>query len=215
MKRVKIPIARDDGWTLMEAVLTIVVMSIMVLGLTIVLMAFREQLDRSWSIRVMDQYGNDVIETLSHDLRNAVDVDVRRGVGNTNKIDIKFLDPYHHDRFHEKNYRVDIRNARVLVNNDPIDRSFPPTQPGRGEYYEIIRFTLTPYGVSTPNPAEHQDSYRRNENFINATWDIRFKLRYNRLAVNAGERNWSYEKEYRNRVYMRNMNLVVKDGIVD
>jgi type II secretory pathway pseudopilin PulG len=215
MKMKKIKIANDGGYTLVEAILSIVIMSIMVLGLSIVLMAFKEHLDRSWSVRVMDQYGNDVIEQLTHQLRNAVDVEVRNGQGNSHKIDIKFLDPYMHDTYLYNNWRVDYRTGQVVVNNVPLDRSFPPSQPGRGESFEIVRFTLTKYGESTPNIRETQDSYRRTDDFIDATWDIRFILRYNRKAINPGERNWFYEKEYHNRVYMRNRNLVVKEGIVD
>lgn len=214
MSRIRKHLARDEGWTLVEAILTIVVMSIMVLGLSIVLMAFKEHLDRSWSIRVMDQYGNDVIEKLTHDLRNAVDVKVRNDRGNTQRIDIKFLDPYVHDKYDWKYYRADTRNCKVYVNNSPLDLTFPPTSPGRGELYEIVQFTLTPYGQLTPNAQERQDSFRRNDAFNSATWDIRFRLRYTRRAVEPGERNWSYEKEYYNRVYMRNMNLVVKEGII-
>jgi len=215
MKTQKIIFKRDEGWTLVEAVLTIVVMAIMMLGLTIVLMAFREHLDRSWSVRVMDQYGNDVIEQLSHQLRNAVDVEVRRGRGNTHKIDIKFLDPYVHDKYNYEYWEVDTRAGKVMINNRPVDIFYPPSSPGRGESFEIVQFTMTPYGQLTPNRRERTDSYRRNENFLNATYDVRLKLRYNRNAINPGERNWSYEREYSNRVYMRNMNLVVKKGILD
>ncbi len=206
-------LAHDGGWTFIEATLAVVIMAIMVLGLTIVLMAFREHLDRSWAIRVMDQYGNDVIERLTHEMRNAVEIKVRNGPRNTQKIDLKYLDPYVHDLFHQKTWRVDTRTSRVLIDNEPIDPSFPPSQPGRGESFEIVQFTCTPYGQLTPNERERRDSFWRNEKFIQATYDIRLKLRYNRLALSPGERNWSFEKEYYNRVYMRNKNLIVKKGI--
>lgn len=215
MRMLKLKYARDGGWTLMEAIISVVVMTIMLLGLTIVLMAFREHLDRSWAIRVMDQYGNDAVERLSHQLRNAVDVTVRRGTGNTHKIDIKFLDPYLHDQFRWEYWRADVRTARILVNNEPLDPTFPPRQPGRGESYQIVQFTMTPYGALTPNQQEHQDSYHRSESFLTATYDLRFKLRYLRQAINPGERNWSYEKEYFNRVYMRNKNLIIKKGVTE
>ena len=216
MERKKLRFKSDGGWTFIEAIISIVIMSIMILGLTVVLMAFREHLDRSWSIRVMDQYGNDVVERLTHELRNAVDLSVRNGIGNTHRIDITYLDPYRHDVYLTNYWRADPRSAKVTVNNDPIDRTFPPTAPGRGESFEIAYFTLTQYGTSLlSNESEHQDMLDRNEKFLAATWDIRFKLRYNRRAVQPGERNWSYEKEYYNRVYIRNMNLAVKKGILD
>jgi len=205
----------DSGWTFIEATLSVVIMAIMVLGLTIVLMAFREHLDRSWSIRVMDQYGNDVIERLTHELRNAVDVTVRPSVRNTHKIDIQYLDPYVHDLYHTNTWRADLQRSQILIDNDPIDKTFPPRSPGRGESFQIIQFTLSPYGQLTPNDSERRDSFNRASNFVNATYDIRFKLRYNRAAVNPGERNWKFEREYRNRVYMRNKNLIVKKGITE
>ncbi len=213
MRKKKSALVREGGWTLVEALLSVVVMAIMILGLTVVLMAFREQLDRSWSIRAMDQYGNDVIEQLTHKLRNATDVDVRGGVGLTSKIDIKFLDPYVHDLYHTESWRADLRTCRITVNNRPLDNTFPPRRMGRGESYEILQFTMTPFGTLTPNQWEHQDAFSRNANFNGACYDLRFKLRYNKRAIAAGQHNWSYEKEYYNRVYMRNKNLIVKKGI--
>ena len=203
-------LSRDGGWTFIEATISVVLMSIMVLGLTIVLMAFREHLDRSWAIRVMDQYGNDVIERLTHELRNAVDVNVRTGSRNTHKIDIQYLDPYVHDLFRWTTWRADLRTSRILVNNDPVDPTFPPRSPGRGESYSIVQFTLTPYGQLTPNDAERRDSFWRNQKFVNAAYDIRFTLRYNRTTD-----NWGFEKQYHNMVYMRNKNLIVKKGIME
>lgn len=206
---------REDGWTLIEATISVVIMAIMVLGLTIVLMAFREQLDRSWAIRVMDQYGNDVMEDLTHDLRNATDVTVRPSTGNTSRIDIKYLDPIRHDELITSRYRADVRNSRIEKDGRALDPLFPPRDMGRGESYEIVQFTLTPYGTDTPNEVERVDSFRRNSKFMRASWEIRFKLRYNRLAINEGDNDWSVEKEYFNRVYVRNMNLVVQSGITD
>ncbi len=206
-------LVHDEGWTFIEATLAVVIMSIMVLGLTIVLLAFREHLDRSWAIRVMDQYGNDVIENLAHELRNAVDVVVRPGPGNTNNIDIKYLNPYSHDRFDWSYWRVDLRNSRIMVNNRPLQPNFPPQRLKRGESYVIEQFTLTNYGENTPNAWERQDKYQRSKTFNEAALDIRFKIRYYRNAIYTNERNWSYGREYYNRVYMRNKNLIVKKGI--
>lgn len=212
MRTLRKKVARDDGWTFIEATLAIVVISVMVLGLTIVLMAFREHLDRSWAVRVMDQYGNDVIEQLTHELRNATDISVRPGPRDTHKIEITLLDPILHDVFHRTVWEMDRSNPRILTNRRPVDPFFPPSDPGRGEYYEIVSFRLTQYGEETPNLWEERDRNRRNADFLSAAWDIRFKLRYNRGAVTGGVPTWSYEKEYYNRVYLRNKNLIVKQG---
>jgi len=205
---------RDDGWTFIEATLAIVIMAIMVLGLTIVLMAFREQLDRSWAVRVMDQYGNDVIENLTHDLRNATDVSVRPGNGNTSRIDVKYLDVMRRIPKVAR-YAADMRNVRITKDGQPLDPTFPPRKLGRGETYSIVQFTLTPYGADTDNQWEREDSFRRKASFISAAWDIKFKISYNRAAIKPGDHNWNVTKEYLNRVYVRNKNLIVKNGVTE
>jgi len=206
---------RDDGWTFIEATIAVVIMAIMVLGLTIVLLAFREQLDRSWAVRVMDQYGNNVMEEVTHDLRNATDVSVRSGGGNTSRIDIQYLDPIRHKEILTSRYRADMRNVRIEKDGRALDPTFPPRNLGRGESYEILQFTLAPYGTDTPNRWQREDSFRRKAAFIDAAWELRFKLRYNRKAINPGERNWDVTKEYYNRIYVRNRNLVVHKGITE
>jgi len=206
---------RDEGWTFIEATISIVIMAIMVLGLTIVLLAFREQLDKSWAVRVMDQYGNDVIEQLTHDLRNATDVTVGGGNGNTSRIDVIYLDPIYHNLFRTARWRADLRNMRITREGDAVDPLFPPQKMARGESYEIVEFTLKQFGYESPNSWERVDAARRKAAFLNAAYDIRFKLRYNRNAIDVGDHNWMVEKEYTNRVYMRNKNLAVKKGITE
>ncbi|MBM3328782.1 MAG: hypothetical protein FJY67_04800 [Calditrichaeota bacterium] len=213
-------LAREDGWTFIEATLAVVIMSVMVLGLTIVMLAFREHLDRSWAVRSMDQYGNDVLENLTHDLRNAVDIEVAGGDNSPyHRVQVKFLNPYSHDRFDYNNWRVDTRSNRVIVNNRELQPYFPPRNLRRGESYVIEQFTLTPYGKETlfakPEGWERADALRRDPKFTNAAYEIRFKIRYNRNAMYTDDVNWSYTREYFNRVYLRNKNLIVKKGITD
>jgi hypothetical protein len=215
MNALSVRFRRDEGWTFIEATISIVIMAIMVLGLTIVLLAFREQLDRSWAVRVMDQYGNDVIEQLTHDLRNATDVTVRPGNGNTSRIDITYLDPYRHNLFRTARWRADLRNVRIERESDPIDPTFPPLNMGMGETYEIVQFTLSQYGANSSSQWEREDRTRRKQSFLEAAYDINFKLRYNRGATEIGDRHWTVEKEYVNRVYLRNKNLMVKKGITE
>ncbi len=206
----KLSVSRDEGFTFIEVTLTVVIMAIMVLGLAIVLLAFKEHLDRSWSVRIMDQYGNDVVERLTHELRNAVDVTIRPGIGNTHEIDIEYLEPNYLDRTYIIRWRADLRNCQIKVDHNPIDPGFPPGKLGSGETYEILLFTLFKYGEMTSDRKEHDDAASRSNMFLDATYDIRFKLKYNRNTLSPGLDNWSYEKEYGNRVYLRNKNLPIR-----
>lgn len=204
---------REGGWTFIEAILSVVIMSIMVLGLTIVLLAFKEHLDRSWAVRVMDQYGNDVIEQLTHELRNAYDVQVRSENQDFDRITIVEVDKFNELKHYERLWYADQRTGQIKRNHDAafVDRYYPPRRLRRGESFTITRFKLVPFGRGTNDRDEALEAQRRNKSFVNATYNIELTLRYTRGAVDPGHRNWFFEKTYHNRVYVRNMNLVYKN----
>jgi len=208
-------VARDDGWTFIEATLTIVIASIMALGLAITLLAFKEQLDRSMAIRTMDQYANDVLEELTHDLRNATAVRINSGAANTSRVEIDLLDPLRkNDQSQTAFWYADRRQARVWRGNRLVDPYFPPTNIGRGEAYSILAFTVSPFGnIVDEEPWIRFDRPQRTNEFINATYDINLIMRYDRLAVGDHRYSWGFQKRYSNRVYTRNANLLVKKGI--
>ncbi len=62
---------KDDGFTFIEATISVVLLTIVFLGFTVTLLAFREWMDRAWAIRVMDQYANDVLSNLDATMRIA------------------------------------------------------------------------------------------------------------------------------------------------
>jgi len=197
---------RDSGWTFIEATLSIVIMSIMILGLTIVLLAFREHLNRSWAERAMDQYGNDALEMLTHEMRNGVDVTVRQ-TGDTDRITVKWLDPWVADLIHSDLWYADLRAAQIKKNNKPIDERFPPPRLRRGESYQIVRFWLLKYGEirtgmdvkDMDNPKERLDAFSRSKDYNEATYTIWLSLRY-KWGPGPLER---FDKTYKNTVYLR------------
>jgi len=215
MSRWRRRLAQDDGWTIIEAVLTIVLGSIMALGLAITLLAFKEQIDRSWAVRLMDQTANNIIEQMTQDLRNSVDVTVRGGTGNTSRIECKILDPLRKsDAQQTVLWRADPRQVRFWRGNQIVEKDFPPTKPGYGESYQIVRFTVSTFGANKDNePWARVDMPSRQESFVNAMFDINLTMRYSRTRSLARKYDWTFEKEYTNRVYARNMNLIIKKGV--
>lgn len=226
-KKMKRWLLRDEGWTFVEATLSIVIMAIMVLGLSILMMAFREHLDRSWAVRTMDQYGNDVVERLTHALRNAINVEIVPRINNydlqVDDINVINLDNIDLDRTYLNRWRADLRSVQVRAEDKPdrpglqaVDPLFPPRRLGRGEWFEIRRFTLSEYGKDFNGKEgpiwsnENADSWSRTETFNESTYLIRFALAYHRNAINPGDKSWKYEKEYNNRIYMRNKNLPIR-----
>lgn len=95
----------QDGFTLIEVLLTVVIMAIASLGLTVPLVGFSSQVERASTIQTMDQYGNDVIETLTHDLRNAHDVSILRD----NRFTLKF------NELEESSWKLS--RGQILINN--------------------------------------------------------------------------------------------------
>lgn len=62
---------KDEGFTFIEATISVVLLTIVFLGFTVTLLAFREWMDRAWAIRVMDQYANDILSNLDATMRIA------------------------------------------------------------------------------------------------------------------------------------------------
>ena len=204
----------EGGWTFIEATLAVVIMAIMVLGLTIVLLAFRDHLDRSWAVRAMDQYGNDALEMLTHELRNAVDVTVRVDTRDTDRITVKWLDPWVQDLIHTNLWYADLTTGQIKKDHKPIYKLYPPVKLRRGESFKIGKFKLLSYGLDDSDARERGDALSRTKEFNDATYTIVLTLRYTRGAINIGDRNWSYQKTYKNRVYLRNKNLIFQKGIL-
>ncbi|TKJ39977.1 hypothetical protein CEE37_09580 [candidate division LCP-89 bacterium B3_LCP] len=63
------PVSADEGWTFIEAVYSVVLLTVVFLGFTITILAFREWMFRSWGIRLVDQYANDVLAFIEDQLR--------------------------------------------------------------------------------------------------------------------------------------------------
>ncbi len=64
----------DSGWTLLEATISVVLISLIFLGFTVSTLSFREWMDRSWAIRVVDQYANDVLSNIDSLMRVGIEI---------------------------------------------------------------------------------------------------------------------------------------------
>jgi len=73
------PARRDEGWTFIEALFSVVLVTVVFLGFTITLLAFRELLERAWAIRVMDQYANLLVNDIQRKLRTGTAISLNPG----------------------------------------------------------------------------------------------------------------------------------------
>ncbi len=138
-------------------------------------------------------------------------------------INVFIPDPANYDTTIKNRWRADTRAVQVSAEDKPrraglvpIDPYFPPRRLGRGERFEIKRFTLSNYGTDFNGKEgpiwtnENADSWARSATFKNATYLIRFELAYYENPIKSGDYPWKCVKEYNNRVYMRNKNLLIK-----
>lgn len=225
-------IADDRGWTLAEAVVTMVITAIMVLGLTVTVLAVKEQLNRSWAVRVMDEYANDVIENVTHDLRNAAGVRIPQ-INQENdpfdRVAMGFVTNW--DRPYDTSwcyYAADPRGIRITktgyLAKELIPR-FVPTKMEPNERYSIQMFNVGRYGASYPaliratgrtisNWEERErreanvlrDPNNPHQDFVNSLWDVRLVMKYTKTATVPGQKDYEVVREYFNRVYVRNLN---------
>jgi prepilin-type N-terminal cleavage/methylation domain-containing protein len=75
---------RDSGFTLIETLITLVLVSIMIIGASYLCVLIKDQLQESTYYLEVDQLGNDIVEELVHRLHNSQDVNLIRN----NRFDI-------------------------------------------------------------------------------------------------------------------------------
>jgi hypothetical protein len=223
MQAIRRKIWRDEGWTFIEATLSIVIMTIMVLGLTILMLAFKEHLDRSWAVRTMDQYGNDMLEVIAHDLRNANDATVSKDTDFFDKLNIHTVDKYNPNVVHSTVYSVNRLLGVIVRNNRIIDATYPPRRLRRNEAFQIVSFKVRNFGdfdgveagsvVFDPRERVEATNGIHNEKFLKGMYTFSLVLRYYRGPVQIGDHEWFLQRSYDSRAYIRNKNLTYKQGI--
>jgi hypothetical protein len=200
----------------MEATLSVAILTIVFLGLTITLIAFREWMTRAWAIRVMDQYANDLAAHFHRQLSNAHSIGYENGqygLGafylTVNNFD--FSNPYtpftgtttyHYSaRPSEGVYRA-IDNGATLK----LDNQFPPSSWSKTNKFHFTQFSyLGPYNLD----------YGRSTGFTYPMVRINISIMYERprsveLPHSYDNRSYELEKRYVISGYLKNYNLQVE-----
>ncbi len=141
----------ERGWTFIEATMGVILTSILVLGLAVTMLAMRETMDRSLAIRIMDQYGTDIMRHFQRVAETALRVDpiASQSSGTMDHFDIIYRDPFTL-ALSSHRYRA-TRFVGVFIDGQRLDPQFPPTRVQRGdtgllhpgESFTITKFTVT------------------------------------------------------------------------
>jgi len=192
----------ERGWTFIEATIGVVLASILMLGLTLTIMAMRETIDRSLSIRVMDQYGNDMMRYFENKLENAWSF-VRIASGSSGQMDhfeIRFTDPRTGYQTINR-YRATVADG-IYCNNQRLDPQFPPQHIRAGKPFGVLgpseAFTVTRFTAS--NVFRRGDS----EVFSNSTVELTLSLRYIKRGTDPGEPDYIRDMTYSTLCFLKN-----------
>jgi hypothetical protein len=167
----------ERGWTFIEATLALVLVSVLVLGLAVVMLAMRETVDRDLSIRVMDQYGNDVMKHFEYILGNA-DLFVpiaSQSSGTMDHFEVHYEDPFGKDPTTVHRYRAS-RTEGVIRDNARLDPQFPPEPVRRGKPFGVLNrgesFVITQF--TARGYEERENSILFYEGAIRVTLGLRY-----------------------------------------
>jgi len=190
------------GWTFIEATIGVVLASIIVLGLAVTMMAMRETVDQGLAVRVMDQYGNDMMAHFQNVFETATSFVpiASQSSGQMDHFEIHYVDPFSHvDTIHR--YQA-TREHGVKRDNQRLDPQFPPNPMEHGrafgvlgpnESFAVIRFT-----------AEEAPRQGNSEAFSDGAIRITLSIRYTKESTDPGEADYVKDMTYDTLCFMKN-----------
>jgi hypothetical protein len=193
----------ERGWTFIEATIGAVLASVIVLGLAVTMMAMRETVDRSLAIRIMDQYGNNVMKHFETAFETAnVYVTVpSQSSGQMDMFELHYRDPFTHVYTIDR-YRA-TQNYGIMLNNQRLDPEFPPRPMPQGKAFGVLNegesFAITRFTA--------ENVIRRGNTIVFTGGSVRITLtiRYTREANNPGEQDYHRFMTYETMCFMKNM----------
>jgi prepilin-type N-terminal cleavage/methylation domain-containing protein len=193
---------RQGGFTLIEVLVTVMLFCMMMIGFRYVLKGFWEQINRSWSERFMEQYGNSVVEYIARNLVNAKGIYVPPNTNNYGIFYVSYEDP------NLNAYTVKYSSTQdegVLKDNEKIFEDFPPENTsshvssilGPSEEFELIEFRIdSVYRPYSP--------FFNTVDFRSRLFKITLKLSYTRYSTKPGTQDYVREMWFTGQVSLKN-----------
>ena len=192
---------RQRGFTIIETLVTVALLSIMLVGFRYTIKAYLEQINRSWSERFLEQYGNSIVEYVARNIVNAKDITIAANQGNYGTFFVIHEDPF------TGNYSVTYSSTRddgIKENNEKIFEEYPPGE-GSSHVASVIgpreSFELTEFRgeyIYRPEPP-----YFNPTNFLGRVFRITLKLKYIR-ETDFGSRDYEREMTFTSQVSLKN-----------
>jgi len=175
---------KQGGFTLIETLVTVTMLSVVLIGFRYTLYSYWEVINRSWSLRYTEQYGNSVVEYIARNIINARAITIGANQGDLGVFYVTLNDPL------SGNYQVTYTGTAdgIKENGEKIIDDFPPRKSeshikstlGPREEIEIEEFKGE--FISRPQPP-----YSNPVNFIGRVFQVTLKMKYKRLGDNAAD----------------------------
>jgi len=191
----------QNGFTLIETLITVVLLALMLVGFRYTLEAYWEQINRSWSERYLEQYGNSVVEYIARNIINAKQIDVAANQGTFGTFYVILDDPL------SGSYTVTYSSTAddgVTENNDKIISEYPPTKLnnhstailGPRESFEVLEFR-------GEYIYRHWPPYFNPTSFLGRVFKVTIKLKYVRDG-DSGTEDYERVMTFTSQVSLKN-----------
>ncbi len=170
-------IRRIAGFTYIETMVALVLLSLLFIGFRYLLFSYWEVINRSWSQRYLEQYGNSVVEYIARNIINAKSITIAPNQGDLGTFYVTMNDPFTGDYL--ITYSATANGIRE--NGDKIFPEFPPKQSeshtssilGPQEEIEIEQFSGQ-FVTRTEPP------YSNPPNFLGRVFRVTLRMKYTR-----------------------------------
>lgn len=201
LKDVYLPVSRQSGFTLIEVLVSVVLLAGLLVGFRYTLLAYWEQINRSWAERYMEQYGNSMVEYLARNLVNAKTITISQNGSN-----LATFFAYFDNNIHQYTVKYSCTSDDGVEEDDEkIFAEFPPDNfkdkyssiLGVNEKFEIIEFKIdSVYKYYTP--------YFNPEAFKGRLFKITLRIAYEQESADSKKQDYYREMMFTSQVSLKN-----------
>jgi hypothetical protein len=192
----------EQGWTFIEATMGVILVSIIVLGLAVTMLAMRDTVDRSLAVRVMDQYGNDIMAHFQKvfETANKFVPIPSQSSGTMDHFELVYIDPFSGVQVRHR-YQPS-KTQGIKMDSRCLDPQFPPQTYRRNNGVAVLdeneSFTVTRFtAVEAPREGN-------SVAFSHGTIRVTMTIRYTRKSVDPGEGDYTRDMTYSTLCFMKN-----------
>ena len=196
---------RQRGFTLIETLISVVLMTIIMIGLKSTMSAWWDVIDRSWTERYIEQYGNSTVEYIARNVVNATYMNIETyGEFSTffvgiNSDSLGFYQEVYSAHYHDG----------VKINGEKLFQEFP--LPGNVVPHNAVTSVMSPDETIeiTQFKAEFSTRpyppYMTPPSFYGKTFMVTMKIKYTRNADDPSETDYENEMTFSFQVALKNL----------